>query len=173
MILRSSEKHDEQNELIEDNSNNIMNVNKSESKAVKFEKSVVKDKKKIKDDDEFIVSKIKNVKFADVLHRMMKQNFTYIIQKILHAIVSDIIVENILTFEFIIHKLMFKPKKSDLIIKIFETKRINVNSIETHHITNILYFSVSFCAVIDIEDEQVKALFNFRTEMNLVQKMIL
>ena len=42
MIFRSSEKCDEQNELTEDDSDNIMNINESESKAVKFEKFVVK-----------------------------------------------------------------------------------------------------------------------------------
>ena len=153
MIFRSSEKHDEQNELTEDDSDNIMNVNDSESKAVKFEESAVKDKKRTEDDDESVVSKIKNVKLADVLHRMMKQNSTHVIQKMLCAVVSDIIVENILTSEFIAHKLMFKSEKSDLIVKIFETERINVNSVKTHCIMNILYFSASSCAVVDIEDE--------------------
>ena len=104
---------------------------------------------------------------------MMKQNFIHIIQKILCAVVSNITVENILTFEFIAHKLMFKSEKSDFIVKISETKKINVNSVKTHCITNILYFLVSSCAVINIEDEQVKALFNFRTEMNLIQKTVL
>ena len=79
MIFKLSEKHNEQNELIKNNSDNIINMNKSESKAVKFEKSVVKNKKKIRNDDELIMSKIKNVKLADVLHRMIEQNFIYII----------------------------------------------------------------------------------------------
>ena len=69
------------------------------------------------------------------------------------AVVFNIIIENILTSELIIHKLMFKSEKSDLIVKIFETEKINVNNVKTHHIMNILYFSVSFCAVVDIEDE--------------------
>ena len=72
MIFRLSEKCDEQNELAEDNSDNIINMNELKSKAVKFEEFVVKDKKRVKDNDEFIVSKIKNVKLADVLCRIMK-----------------------------------------------------------------------------------------------------
>ena len=166
-------KHNKQNKLTEDNSDNIMNVNESRSKAVKFEKSVVKDKKKVRNDNEFIIFKIKNVKFADVLYRMMKQNFIHIIQKMLYAVVFNIIVENILTSELIAHKLMFKSEKSDLIVKIFKTEKINVNSIKTHCITNILYFLISSHTVIDIKDEWVKALFNFETEMNLIQKIIL
>ena len=114
---------------------------------------VVKDKKRTEDNDEFIMFKIKNVKLADIFCRMMKQNFTHTMQKILYAVVSNIIVENILTSELITHKLMFKSKKSDLIVKIFKTKKINVNSVKTYCITNILYFSVSSCAVVDIEDE--------------------
>ena len=172
MIFRSSEKHDEQNELIKDNNDNIMNINNSEFKAVKFEESAVKDKKKNRDDDEFIMFKIKNVKLANVFCKMTEQNSTYIMQKMLHTVVSDITVENILTFEFIIHKLIFKSKKSDLIVKIFKTERINVNSIKIHCITNILYFSASSCAVIDIKNKQVKVLLNFETEMNLIQKII-
>ena len=153
MIFKSSEKHDEQNKLIKNDSDNIINMNKSESRAVKFEEFAVKDKKKVRSDDEFIVSKIKNVKLADVLCRMMKQNFIHIIQKMLHAVVFDIIVENILTSKSVAHKLMFKSEKSDLMIKIFETEKINVNSVKTHCIMNILYFSVSSCTVVDIEDE--------------------
>ena len=173
MISESSEKHDEQNELIEDDSDNIMNMNDSESRTVRFEESAVKDKKRVRNNDELVVSKIKNVKLADVLHRMIEQNFTYIIQKMFCAVVSNITVENILTSELITHKLMFKPEKSDLIVKISETEKVNVNNVKTHHITNILYFSVSSCTVINIEDEQVKVLLNFRAKMNLVQKMIL
>ena len=153
MILRSSEKCDEQNELIKNNNDNIMNINKLKFKTVKFKESAVKDKKKTENNDRSVVFKIKNVKLADILHRMMKQNSTYIIQKMLCAVVSDIIVKNILTSEFIAYKLMFKSEKSDLIVKIFKTEKINVNNVKTHHITDILYFSVSSCAVVDIEDE--------------------
>ena len=90
---------------------------------------------------------------ANVFHRMMKQNSIHIIQKMFCAVVFNIIIENILTSELIIHKLMFKSEKSDFIVKISETERVNVNSVKTHHITDILYFSVSSCAVVDIEDE--------------------
>ena len=79
VIFRLSEKHDEQNELTEDNSDNIININELKFRAIKFEESAVKDKKKNRDDDEFIVSKIKNVKLANVLCRMMKQNFIHVI----------------------------------------------------------------------------------------------
>ena len=72
MIFRSSQKHDEQNKLIEDNNDNIMNINESEFKAVKFEEFVVKDKKRIENDNEFIMFKIKNVKLANVFCRMTK-----------------------------------------------------------------------------------------------------
>ena len=153
VIFRSLKKCDEQNELIEDDSDNIMNINESEFKAVRFEEFVVKDKKRVRDDNESIVSKIKNVKLADVFCRMMKQNSTHVIQKILCAVVSNITVENILISESVAHKLMFKSEKSDLMIKIFETERINVNSVKIHCIMNILYFSVSSCAVVNIEDE--------------------
>ena len=152
MIFRLLEKCDEQNELIENDNDNIMNINKLKFKAVRFEESVVKDKKRIESDDKFIMFKIKNVKFADVLHKMTEQNSIYIIQKMLHAVVSNIIIENILTSEFIIYKLMFKSKKSDFIVKIFKTEKVNVNSVKTHCIINILYFSASFCAVVNIED---------------------
>ena len=67
MIFRSLKKCNEQNELTEDNSDNIMNINKLESKAVKFEEFIVKNKKKTESDDESVISKIKNVKLADVL----------------------------------------------------------------------------------------------------------
>ena len=153
MISESLEKCNEQNELTKDDSDNIMNMNESEFKAVKFEESVIKDKKRNRDNDEFIVFKIKNVKLADVLHRIIKQNFTHIIQKMFCAVVSNIIIENILTSKSVIHKLMFKSEKSDLIVKIFETERINVNNVKTHCITNILYFSASSCTVVNIEDE--------------------
>ena len=76
MIFRLSKKCNEQNKLIRDDNNNIININKLESKAVKFEKSVVKDKKKTENDDEFIIFKIKNVKLANILHRMIKQNLS-------------------------------------------------------------------------------------------------
>ena len=130
-----------------------MNMNELKSKTVKFKKSVVKDKKRAEDNNESVISKIKNVKLADILCRMTEQNFIHIIQKMLYAVVSNIIIENILTSESVTYKLIFKSEKSDLIVKIFETERVNVNSVKTHCIMNILYFSASSCAVVDIEDE--------------------
>ena len=153
MISESSEKHNEQNELIKNNSDNIINMNKLKFKAVKFEEFIVKDKKKTESDDESVMSKIKNVKFADILHRMIKQNFIHVIQKMFCAVVFNIIVEKILTSKSVIYKLMFKSEKSDLIVKIFETEKVNVNNVKTHCIINILYFSVSSCAVINIRDK--------------------
>ena len=153
VIFRSSGKYGEQNELIEDDSDNIMNINELKSKAVRFEESAVKDKKRIRSDNRSVVSKIKNVKLADVLHRITEQNSTHIIQKMFCVVVSDIIVENILTSESVAHKLMFKSEKSDFIVKISETERVNVNSVKTHHITDILYFSVSFHTIVNIKDK--------------------
>ena len=139
--------------MIEDNSDNIINMNDSESKAIKFEESAVKNKKKNRDNNEFVVFKIKNVKLTNVFCRMIKQNFIYVIQKMLCTVVFNITVENILTFKSVAHKLMFKSEKSDLIVKIFKTEKINVNNVKTYCITNILYFLASSCAVIDIKDE--------------------
>ena len=153
MIFRLLKKCDEQNKLIENNSDNIMNMNELKSKTIKFEKSAVKNKKRTENDDESVMSKIKNVKLADVFCRIMKQNFIHIIQKMLCAVVSNIIVENILTSESVVHKLMFKSEKSDLIVKIFETEKINVNNVKTHCIMNILYFLISSCTIVNIEDK--------------------
>jgi hypothetical protein len=68
------------------------------------------------------MSKIKNVKLANVLQQMMKQNSTQVVQKMLWAVVSDITVKNILTSKLMTHKLMFKLSKSDIIFKISETE---------------------------------------------------
>ena len=70
MIFKLLKKHNQQNKLIKDNSDNIMNMNELKSKAVKFEESVIKDKKRAENNDEFIISKIKNVKLADILHKI-------------------------------------------------------------------------------------------------------
>ncbi len=42
---------------------------------------------------------------------------------------SDITVENILTLRSVTHKLMFKSDKSDIIFKISETEKVNINSL--------------------------------------------
>ncbi len=60
---------------------------------------------------------------------MTEQNPTQVMQKMLQAVVSDITVENILTSELVAHKLMFKSGKSDIIFKISETEKVNINSL--------------------------------------------
>ena len=42
---------------------------------------------------------------------------------------SDITVENILTSGSMTHKLMFKLNKSDIIFKISEIEKVNINSL--------------------------------------------
>jgi hypothetical protein len=49
----------------------------------------------------------------------------------LQAVVSDITVKDILTLRSVTHKLMFKLSKSDIIFKISETEKVNINSIQT------------------------------------------
>lgn len=50
----------------------------------------------------------------------------------LYTVVFDITVKDILTFRPIVHKLMFKSEKPDVIRRIPESDKINVNSVETH-----------------------------------------
>ena len=75
------------------------------------------------------VFKIKNVKLVNVLQQMTEQNSTQVVQKMLQAVVSDVTVKNILTLRLMTHKLMFKLNKSDIIFKISETEKININSL--------------------------------------------
>jgi len=88
-------------------------------------------------------------------------------------IVSNIIIEDILMFESITHKLMFKLSKSDIITKIFDIEKISVNSIQLYQLKNVLYLSVSLRAVMNIDKRQISALLNLRTEINFVEKKIL
>jgi hypothetical protein len=62
---------------------------------------------------------------------MTEQNSTQVVQKMLWAVMSDITVKNILTSELMMHKLMFKLSKSDIIFKISETEKVNINSLQT------------------------------------------
>jgi len=73
--------------------------------------------------------KIKNVKLVNVLQQMTEQNSTQVVQKMLQAVVSDITVKDILTLRLMMHKLMFKSDKSDIIFKISETEKVNINSL--------------------------------------------
>jgi len=86
---------------------------------------------------------------------------------------SDITVENILTSELMTHKLMFKLSKSDIIFKISETEKVNINSLQTFSLFNVLYLSVSSRAIVKVEEGQVSALINISTEVNLVEECIL
>jgi len=89
------------------------------------------------------------------------------------VIVSNIIIEDIFTSEFITHKLMFKLNKSNIIMKIFDIKKISVNSIQLCQLKNVLYLSVSLRAVMNINEKQISALLNLKMKVNLVEKKIL
>jgi len=84
--------------------------------------------------------------------------------------VSDITVENILTSELIAHKLMFKLSKSDIISKISEIKKVNINSLQTFLLFNVLYSFISSKAIVKVEEDQVSALINTDAEVNLVKE---
>ena len=86
---------------------------------------------------------------------------------------SDITVENILTSELMMHKLMFKLSKSNIIFKISETEKVNINSLQTFSLFNVLYLSVSSKAIVKVEKGQVSALIDTDAEENLVKEHIL
>jgi len=86
---------------------------------------------------------------------------------------SDITVENILTLRLMTHKLMFKSDKSDIIFKISETEKININSLQTFLLFNVLYSFISLKAIVKIEEGQVSALIDINTKVNLVEEHIL
>jgi len=89
------------------------------------------------------------------------------------VIVSDIIIKDILMSESITHKLMFKLNKSDIIAKISDIKKISVNNIQLYQLKNVLYLSVSLRAAVNIDERQISALLDLRTEVNFVEKKIL
>ncbi len=119
------------------------------------------------------VSKIKNVKLTDVLWQITEQNPTQVVQKMLWAVVSDITVKNILTSGLVAHKLMFKLSKSDIIFKISEIKKININSLQTFLLFNVLYLFTSLRAIVEVKEGQVSALIDISAEVNLVKECIL
>ncbi len=82
---------------------------------------------------------------------MTEQNSTQVMQKMLQAVMSDITVKNILTSESMTHKLMFKLSKSDIIFKISETEKVNINSLQTFSLFNVLYLSISLRAIVKVE----------------------
>ena len=63
---------------------------------------------------------------------------------------SDITVKNILTLRLMTHKLMFKLSKSDIIFKISETEKVNINSLQTFSLFNVLYLSASSRAIVKV-----------------------
>jgi len=87
--------------------------------------------------------------------------------------VSDITVKNILTLKLMAHKLMFKLNKSDIIFKISETEKININSLQTFLLFNVLYSFISSKAIVKVEEGQVSALIDIDAEVNLVKECIL
>ncbi len=89
------------------------------------------------------------------------------------VIVSDITVEDILMFELITHKLMFKLSKSDTIMKISDIEKISVNSIQLCQLKNVLYLSVSLRAAVNIGEKQVLILLDLKVKVNLVEKEVL
>ena len=165
----------EKQNVKDDMSDSTMNVDQSESRTVRFADSILKSKEKQKteNNDESAVSKIKNVKLADVLHRVTEQNSAQIIQKMLHTVISNITVENILTSEPVTHKLMFKSEKLNVIMKISKSDKINVNSIKTHQLLNVLYSSASSQVIVEVKNECISALLDSEAEVNLMQKSVL
>ena len=156
-------------------SDSIINVDQSESRTVRFVNSILKnkEKQKIRISDELTVLKIKNVKLADVLHRVTEQNSAQVVQKMLYAVISDITVEDILTSESVTYKLMFKSEKFNVIMKISELNKINVNSIKTHQLLNVLYFLTSSQAIVEVKNEHVLVLLDSEVKVNLMQKSVL
>jgi len=154
------------------NNNMTMNVDKSDTHwMIKFADS--KEKNKTTDKLTSSASKTKNVWLTDIFHCAVEKNSIQIIQKMLCIIVSDIIIEDILMSESIIHKLMFKFNKSDIITKISDIEKINVNSIQLCQLKNVLYLLVSLRAAMNIDEKQISALLDLKMKVNLVEKKIL
>ncbi len=147
-----------------------MNENKKDSRStVRFLDSESVEKTC----DALSVFKIKNVKLVNVLWWMTEQNSTQVVQKMLWAVVSDITVKNILTLKLMTHKLMFKLSKSDIIFKISEIKKVNINSLQTFLLFNVLYLFISSRTIVKVEEGQVSALIDISTKVNLVKECIL
>ncbi len=171
MISESSQPNDSDvlNMTEGDDSDGTMNVNDLTSKTVKFADS----KGKTKVSDGSAAPKIKNVRLTDVLRQMAEENSTQIVQKMLHAVVSDITVKDLLTSESIAHKMMFKLRKPDIMTKISEPDQVNINStsgVRSCHLSNVLYSSASPRAVVEVGSGKVSVLLNSEVEMNLVQE---
>jgi len=153
-----------------EDSNETMNENKEDSRpTVRFLESESVEKTR----NALSVPKIKNVKLVNVLQQMTEQNSTQVVQKMLCAVVSNITVEDILTLGLVAHKLMFKLSKLDIIFKISEIKKVNINSLQTFPLFNVLYSSVSLRTIVEVEEGQVSALIDTGAEVNLVKECIL
>jgi len=68
---------------------------------------------------------------------------------------------------------MFKLSKSDIIFKISETEKVNINSLQTFLLFNVLYSFISLKAIVKVKEDQVSALINISAEVNLVKECIL
>jgi len=68
---------------------------------------------------------------------------------------------------------MFKLSKSDIIFKISGIKKVNINSLQTFLLFNVLYLSVSLKAIVKVEEGQVSALIDINAKVNLVEECIL
>ena len=88
------------------------------------------------------------------------------------VIVSNIIIEDIFTSEFITHKLMFKLNKSNIIMKISDIKKISINSIQLCQLKNVLYLLVSLRAVMNVNEKQISVLLDLKMKVNFVEKKI-
>jgi len=123
-VVISEARHDELS--MNEDSDETMNEDKEGSRStVRFLESESIEKAR----NALSVLKIKNVKLVNVLQQMTEQNSTQVVQKMLQTVVSDITVKNILTSGSVTHKLMFKLNKPDIIFKISETEKVNINSL--------------------------------------------
>ncbi len=68
---------------------------------------------------------------------------------------------------------MFKLSKSDIIFKISEIKKVNINSLQTFLLFNVLYLFISSRTIVKVEEGQVSALIDIDAEVNLVKECIL
>jgi len=68
---------------------------------------------------------------------------------------------------------MFKLNKPDIIFKISETEKININSLQTFLLFNVLYLFISLKTIVKVEEGQVSALIDINAEVNLVEEHIL
>jgi len=68
---------------------------------------------------------------------------------------------------------MFKSSKLNIIFKISETEKVNINSLQTFLLFNVLYSFISLRAIVKVEEGQVSALIDISAEVNLVKECIL